>query len=44
VGCAFGGALGGAAGVIAAVVIDYAVLAAVDDPTTPVMLRYGVAF
>lgn len=44
VGCAFGGALGGAAGVIAAVVIDYAVLAAVDDTTTPVMLRYGVAF
>lgn len=44
VGCAFGGALGGAAGVLAAVVIDYAVLAAADDPTTPVMLRYGVAF
>lgn len=43
-GCLFGAVLAGGAAVVAGVIIDYAVLAAVDDTTTPVMLRYGVAF
>ncbi|MBL8623265.1 MAG: hypothetical protein JNK64_18275 [Myxococcales bacterium] len=44
VGCLAGGALAAGAAVVAAVIIDYAVLAAVDDSPTPMMLSYGVAF
>ncbi|MBK9034646.1 MAG: hypothetical protein IPL61_25835 [Myxococcales bacterium] len=43
-GCIGGGMLGVAVGVVAGVVIDYAVLAAVDDTTTPVMLSFGASF
>jgi hypothetical protein len=39
-GCLFGGALGGAAGVVTGVILDYVVLAAVDDEATPAMLTY----
>jgi hypothetical protein len=43
-GCLFGGALGGAAGVVTGVILDYVVLAAVDDEATPAMLTYGRSF
>ena len=43
-GCLAGGALAAGAAVVAGVIIDYAVLASVDDSTTPMMLNYGVAF
>ena len=36
--------LGVAVGVVAGVVIDYAVLASVDDAPAPVMLSFGASF
>ena len=43
-GCLAGGALASGVAVVAGVIIDYAVLASVDDSPTPMMLSYGVAF
>lgn len=43
-GCLAGGTLAAGAAVVAGVIIDYAVLASVDDAPTPMMLSYGVAF
>ena len=42
--CIGGGMLGVAVGVVAGVVIDYAVLASVDDAPAPVMLSFGASF
>ena len=38
------GALASGVAVVAGVIIDYAVLASVDDSPMPMMLSYGVAF
>lgn len=43
-GCLAGGALAAGVAVVAGVIVDYAVLASVDDSPTPMMLSYGVAF